>query len=476
MEQDKSLQQDRSKRFLKAIGLYAIGNLGSKLITFLMVPLYTYFVNPADYGFYDLCLTLILFAVPFMTLQMRDGAFRFLVDNNDENKRKAIVTFAYKVMLTTSLIAIACGLVLSAFAPIRYLWLMLLLLIVMSFYEVVVQITRGLGNTVSFVSAGIISAFGIGIFSILFVVCLNMGIEGIFWANILARVISLFFVELKDKIISRYFVGKPYYGTIKSDIIKYSLPLIPNLVFWWVIGSTDRLFIEHYLGLPVNGVYAVAYRLVSVMHVLSTVFYQAWQETAFLQYESSDRDRFFSGMFNNYLYVFSGMLILFVFVLRANYGWLVSEEFAESVKYLYPMAMSTLLFALVAFMDMGYQCAKDTKRTLPAVILASGVNLVSNYFLVRTIGLWGVVLTSMLTYLVLLIYRIYDMKRYFKLTFYRRSIYPIIMLLVGLVFYYVTESVMSDILMAVVVFWVYVYFAPREVKALVLSKVKNGEN
>ena len=83
MEQDNIIHQNRSKKFIKAIGLYAIGNLGSKLITFLMVPLYTYFVNPADYGLYDLSLTLIFFAIPFMTLQLRDGAFRFLVDNID---------------------------------------------------------------------------------------------------------------------------------------------------------------------------------------------------------------------------------------------------------------------------------------------------------------------------------------------------------------------------------------------------------
>ena len=50
-------QGNRGSKFLKDIGVYAIGNIGSKLITFLMVPLYTYFVHDTgDFGYYDVCL------------------------------------------------------------------------------------------------------------------------------------------------------------------------------------------------------------------------------------------------------------------------------------------------------------------------------------------------------------------------------------------------------------------------------------
>lgn len=468
----ENLQQNRTTRFLKAIGLYAIGNLGSKLITFLMVPLYTYYVNASDYGFYDICLTLIFFAIPFMTLQMRDGAFRFLVDADDDKRRSIVVTFAYRVMFVSSIVAIIVGGCVEMFASVQYLWLAILLLIVMSFYEVVVQITRGLGNTVSFVGAGIISSLGIGVFSVVFVVFFDMGIEGVFIANILARVVALGYIEIKDRIICRYLVAKPDYGTIRNEILKYTLPLIPGLVFWWIIGSTDRLFIEHYLGLSANGLYAVAFRLVSVLQVLATIFYQAWQETALRQYDSDDRDKFFSDMFNNYLYVLLCVSIVFVFSLRMCYGWLVSEEFSTSVQYLYPMAVSVVLFALVAFMDMGYQCAKDTKRTLPAIILAAVINLVLNFTLIRYIGLWGVVTTSIVTYLVLLVYRIYDMRRYFKLRLYKRSMIATMLLLVSFVCYYLIIGVMANIIYLILLVIVFVMAMPNELKQFCKAKFR----
>ena len=74
-------QNSRKKKFIKDFGIYAIGNLGSKLITFLMIPLYTYFVEkPSDYGYFDLCFQVCLLMFPIVTLQLRDGAFRFLLD------------------------------------------------------------------------------------------------------------------------------------------------------------------------------------------------------------------------------------------------------------------------------------------------------------------------------------------------------------------------------------------------------------
>ena len=52
---------NRSTKFINDIFIYAIGNLGSKLITFLLVPLYTYYISPDDFGYYDIVLTLTFF-------------------------------------------------------------------------------------------------------------------------------------------------------------------------------------------------------------------------------------------------------------------------------------------------------------------------------------------------------------------------------------------------------------------------------
>lgn len=465
-------QEGRSAKLIKDIGIYAIGNIGSKMVTFLMVPLYSYFVSTENFGYYDICLTIIFFLIPFFTFQLRDGAFRFLMDSDTDERKDAIVTFTYRVLFSSTAIAVVVGLLGSMFVRIDYLWYVIGLLVVMCFYEVITQVTRGLGRTVVFVTAGILTSLGIGVFSLLFVAYMHMGIEGIFLANILARLISLVYIEIKVGIIRKYYVRKPRYGDIRRDIIKYSLPLMPGVVCWWLTGSSDRFFIEHYLGLGTNGIYAVALRFTSVLQTLATIFYQAWQETAIKQYESKDRDGFFSNLFNIYIYAFSFLLIIFCFMLKINYGWLVDSEYASSVMFIYPLSLSAMLFALSAFLDMGYQCSRDTIRTLPAIMLAAVVNVVMNYLLVQPFGVWGIIFTSIVSYGVLLTYRVHDMKRYFRLDFYKSSFMPIILVIAGILPYYYLSSVWSNISLMVAVTVIFVVIMPHNIKAAIKIQLK----
>ena len=138
---------NRGSKFIKDIGIYAIGNIGSKIITFLMVPLYTYFMpNKSDFGYYDVCLSMCFLLIPFVTLQMRDGAFRFLLDCDDDTRRQRIVTFVTRSMLTTMTLAVLVTIVLSLTTKIGYLGYSLGLLIALALQDVYSQVFRGLGH------------------------------------------------------------------------------------------------------------------------------------------------------------------------------------------------------------------------------------------------------------------------------------------------------------------------------------------
>jgi len=387
-----------------------------------MVPLYTFFVEEtSDFGYYDLCFTMILLLMSFTTLQLRDGVFRFLLDTDDTTARKKIVSFVYRTLISNTLIALVMTVVVLMFTTIHYAWYCFALLIAMSFYEVIPQIARGLGKNKEFVLTGIISSTFIAIYSIIFVIMLDMGIKGIFIANILARITALIFLDCRLKIIATYFKFNLDLKEIGRDILKYSLPLIPASLCWWLTTGSDRWFITQFVGLDANGVYAVAARFTGIIQTLAFIYYQAWQETAILQYNSADRDKFFSKMFNSYICILAILLTAYTFMLKIFYPIIVDTQYQESINYIYPLGISAVLFALVYFFDMGYQCAKDTPRTLPAIILAATINIVLNFILVRQIGAYGAITTAIITYLVLFVYRLHDMKRYFKLTFYRNT-------------------------------------------------------
>lgn len=466
----------RGSKFLKDIGVYAIGNIGSKIITFLMVPLYTYFVHDtSDFGYYDLCLQVCLLLIPFVTLQLRDGAFRFLLDCDDVTQRQRIVTFVSRTLVSTLLLSVAVTLVIALFGQVHYLGYVLGLLIAMSLQEVYSQVFRGLGNNRAFVAVGIMTALGIGVFSIIFVAGMGWGIKGIFLANILARILALVIVESRVRLITSNTSWKLDSRQVGRDIIRYTLPLLPGSLCWWLTGSSDRLFITHFLSLDVNGVYAVAIRFTGIISTLAIIFYQAWQETAILQYNSPDRNRFFSKMFNGYIFLLAAILVGYVFLLKVNYGWLVADQYSESLNYIYPLGVSAVIFAIAAFFDMGYQCAKDTKRTLPAIVLAAIVNVVLNFLLIKPLGVYGVIATQLISYIVLVIYRWHDMKRYFVLKINPRVLVPVaIILLSAIYFYYSLHNNLGawfDICFMVVALAVIAWSCGKDVRDLLLSKI-----
>lgn len=467
----KEFNAGRSGKLIKDIGIYAIGNLGSKLVTFMLVPLYTFYIQPAEFGYYDICLTAVFILIPFLSLQLRDGAFRFLADADSVTRKRAIVTFVYKILFRNSIVCILIGVFIYTFSSVQYLWLLVGLLIAMSAYEVIIQVVRGLGNTKYFVAAGIVSSLFIGLFSVLFVVVLELGIEGIFYANILARLITILVLELRLKVIKKYFGYNFNDSKINKEILSYCLPLLPGSICWWLVGSSNRFFIEHYLGLDENGLYAVALKFTSILETIAFIFYQAWQETAIRQYNSPDRNRFFSSIINSYLFVLIACVILFSFALKLNYGWLVGSEYLLSVNYIYPLAVSAMFFSLSAFYDMGYQCSKKTIYTLPGIVLASIVNVVGNYFLIQFYGVYGIIASSILTFATLFIYRAFDTRKFFNITFSKRTIPFAILLVVSGVTYYCLQSLTLNLLYIACVIIILFFIAPPDVKNMVRNRV-----
>ncbi len=461
----------RGGKFINDIFIYAIGNLGSKLITFLLVPLYTYFITPDDFGYFDIVLNLTFLAMGFITFQLRDGAFRFLLDNEDDYTRKSVVSFSYKLLSQSTLLVLLCGIVLSFFYEIRDWGWIIAFVIILSLYEVEIQIVRGLGKNKTFVFAGIITAFQIGIYSLIFVAGMRMGIAGIFCSNILARLVTMLVVEFRTRVFRDYFVCNFSDKELNRSLLKYSLPLLPNAICWWLLGSSSRLFIEHFLGLEANGLFAVAMKFSTILETFAMIVYQAWQETAIKQYEAADRSKFFSQIFNTYSVILTVLALVFVFALKLNYFWLVDSRYLESLQYLYPLFISVICFALASFYDLGYQCSKRTVRNLPGVIMTTVLNLGMNYLFIRYWGIWGIALSSILSYLFLLGFRMFDTWQFFPVRLSLKIIYPLLFLAGGAVVYYQVDSIAIQVVYLLLVIVCSYYIQPKHIRQSLQDKM-----
>ena len=463
--------KSRGNKFVNDIGIYAIGNLGSKLVTFLLMPFYTYFISPEEYGYYDICFMVITFLMPFIMLQFRDSVFRFLVDAENDDERRQISSIACRLMSGSSLFFIIVGGIVSFFMPIKYAMLVILLAISMSFYDVAIQVVRGLGHTKTFVSTGIITSFMICLFGILFVMILDMGVPGIFYSNILARVLAIGYMELRLHVFRKYISFKLELNKnrIKS-LLRYGLPLIPATLLMWVISSSNRFVIQACLGLEDNGLFSVINKFVAILETLVYIFYQAWQETALRQYSSNDRDKFFTGIFNGFAYVVASLIIVISYGLKLNYGWLVDDAYYESVQYLFLIFVAKGLNAFCMFYELGYQCTKKTAKVLPGLMAAAGVNVALNFALVNPFGIYGIIVSMIVAYAILLLYRVYDTRKMFHVSFNKNSTLSVLLLVVScFVFQMVDNLYLSGVHLLVVVALL-VLIIPENLKRFILEK------
>lgn len=451
--------------------VYSIGVIGSKLMTFLLLPLYTFYISdPAEYGYYDLCLTACFLLMPIVTLQLRDGAFRFLLDTKEDIDRTRIVTFVNKTLVQTSVISVLIAVALHWIYPIKYLEYNVAFLIALSFYDVYAQTVRGLGNNRSFIAMSLISSFGIAIFSVIFLVFMDMGVVGIFIANILSRILALVAVEIKEKALKRFFNPRFCdYKEMGRELLKFSFPLLPAGICWWFIGFSNRYFITNYLSLHDSGIYGVASRLAIVVQTISTIFMQTWQENAIQQYHSNDRNKFFSKVFNGYIFSFAIIILIYTLTAKFAFPLIFNANYIESLQYLYPLCIATMFFALSGYFEVIYQCEKNTQRLVPPLIAAPVLNIALNYILIQPMGVYGVIVSYAATYMMLITYRWLDIKGFVNITIYRTSYASLAMLIVGAVPFIVKTNYIIDILLFITS--ISCLFISKDFRTLLLSKL-----
>lgn len=175
------------------------------------------------------------------------------------------------------------------------------------------------------------------------------------------------------------------------------------------------------------------------------------------------------------MYIFSAFVILLIFVIKWNYVWLVDENFQDSAQYLFPMGISVIFFSLTSFFDMGYQCSKETARNLPGIILSTGLNLLLNYLLVQQWGIWGIVVSSIFTYLFLFLYRIVDSRRFFQVKIPYAGMIPLGGCIVAGIIYYEVISIYFQIVYVwalMIVLWVVMPgYVKSQLKVMAFSKI-----
>lgn len=404
---------NREQRIVKNTIAYTIGNFGSKVLAYIMVLVYTHYITSSELGYYDIIITTVSLLQPIILLMFDDGVYRWLVDDNQKNKREVLSTCLKTVFCTTG-VSVIVILLLNLEFHFGYLAGMLVYLSSGLLYQIILNSVRGLSNTRLYATSGILNSAFLLVFEVIGIVILKMGIDALFISKALANILVVIFIYVKQKEF-RGIVATPYNKELARDIAKYSLPLIPNNVSWWIVNSSDRYIILFFLGTAANGVYSIANKFPTIVTTVTGILYFAIQESMLKEYNASDRDKFYSNIFEKYYSILFAIVICGIPVTRIVIALFVGENYKTAWMFSGFLYLGTVYSALGSWLGIGYQISKETKRSVYSTVGAAFVNVVINVIFIKIIGLHAASFSTLIAYMFLLVIRLQHSKKYFEL-------------------------------------------------------------
>jgi len=401
------------KKLVNNSMIFAVGTFGSRLVSMLLVPLYTYYLSTGEYGTVDLMVATINMLLPIVSVSVFEAVLRFTLD--DEDDAQDVLSNSILLVFIGFAVSLLFYPVLSYFGVLDGMLSFLYIILLFQMIErVLSQHLRGLGKVKEFAINGIIRATATGLFNILFLIGLGLGVEGYFYAMIVAYFISIVYLVITTGVLKNLSFAHINSDSLK-DIIVYSAPLVPNSIMWWLINASSRYFITFFVSIGANGLYAVASRIPALLKVLYQVFNQAWQLSAIEEYDNDNRPDFFSNVFN-YLSAFmflggSAIIILvkpmFSILFAPEYfgGWIVTPF----------LVLGSIFSSFSSFLGTNYIAAKQTKGIFNTSIYGGIISLVLNLILIPTLGVVGAGISSVVSFTAMFIFRYWGTRKYVEL-------------------------------------------------------------
>lgn len=408
---------NRYKSLFINIGIFAITTVATKLTTFLLVPLYTYYLTTSEYGISDMATLVVNIVAPIGTFAIGDAVLRFMIDDKENAADIASIGITVTCFSCIIVLLLLPLLDLPAFGGLgKYHWLFLLSYIAYAFQDLFSRIARGANQLKIITIASVASSLCTAGCAVVFIAFLEQGLIGFFYSNICGSVIGslIFLIVGKHYRYMRAVSWNKAFQQLRQ-MIPYAIPLIPNNVLWLFNTSINRLFITSMIGIAASGLFAASYKIPNLLNTLYSVFFQAWTLSSFQEYRKSDVNRFFSVVLTllNALLVVAGSLIIILSPRLAS--WFLQKDFYGGWVYMPILILALYFNSLASFWGSVYTMVMKTKFILVSTIVSAIVCIISTWFLIPHIGLFGAAIGMVLSNLVLLGIRMLFARQYIRI-------------------------------------------------------------
>jgi O-antigen/teichoic acid export membrane protein len=393
-----------SKLLAKHSMIYGFGTVINSVVAILLLPIYTRFLTPTDYGVKELIgLTVDVVGILLATA-VSSGVMRFYFEYDDEKRRNEVISTA---SLGLSAIAFLAFLFLSFFtrpmasyiidSPELYYYFNI------SLISMWLNAVNGIGfaylrakkKSVQFVVLSLLRLVIVISLNIYFIVFLKLGVLGILLSTLIVAIITTFVLNIPIL----FKVGIRFSNSIFRELIIFGLPLVPAQIGGFFVHLSDRFFLKAYVSIADAGLYSLGHRFGTLTGTfISTPFNQIWQPRRLELYKKEGSNELFGRIFTYYIAIvaFAGLAV--AVLTKEVLMIMASPEFWAAYSIVPLIVLANIIFNLNSQLDIGILIRKKTKY-LGFIDGSNGILiLIANFLLIPKFGIYGAAYAKIIAY------------------------------------------------------------------------------
>ena len=394
-------------KFAKTSGIYFFGTVLAKLVTMLLLRVYTEYIPAADMGTYNVSINYVTFLCSVLYLDIWSGILRYFYDYKTPEGQKKPINCGFAIFgVSTLLYTVILG-GFGMFVQVRYLPFIYLYGLTMNLQNLFGYVARAYGKNFLYASAGLLNSLITAVLNIVFIVGMQMDYRALYLAGCFGYLSNILLVGVGIRI---WTLLRP--SAFEKDLFlrmfRFSLPLCINSAAYWFLTSYNSVAVSRMLGMEANGLYAVAIRFGSFVSLFTSCFTMAWQEVSYEKEATSQesRSRFYSSAVNGYLrFMGIGAAVLLPFIWLI-FPLMIADGYAASKNMVPVYILATIASSVSGFLGNIFTAMKKNGLLFYTTVAGSIVNVLGVHFLVPGFGVQGASMALFLGFLTIIIVRI----------------------------------------------------------------------
>ena len=428
----------RLKVLLRHSAIYGVGSIIARVLGVLLLPLYTRYLSPSDYGLIETLVALAAVLTALVAQGMKSAFFRFLLRLGGAGapaSRLPRTAFWY-VMAASTVVSLA-GIVL---AP-QISWLLFgthdhASLVIAAFigfwaalnYEQMTSLFRVEQRSTAYVAATLCNVAITISATILLVVVFDKGPLGVLVGNFTGTLI----VYAALLVYSRHALGLQFDRKLYRAMNRFGLPLVPSAVALWLTNFSDRFFLIKLSDAHEVGLYSIGVRIASAIVLLLTAFRMAWPAFAYSIEDDREAQRTYSFVLTYVVYVCCWLALALGLLAPWIVRLITTEPFYPAQNVVAPLAFGVAAFGAYVVVQIGTGRARQTRSNWLVSGAAAVVNVSLNFALIPSYGRMGAAIATVVAYTLLFLGMAWRAQRVFPVPYQWRRVATLAAAAVGL--------------------------------------------